>query len=133
MPMTLRLSESTSVLLAVNAELLEPVPQGLTRKILLGPMVWPETALMALPPNVIRSLLVLPAAPVEENTQEPGPSAGCVVVTLAVLVKVYCALGELLTCSKVAQSISGCPSVLPTTWIPTKASCVVLVPLSTDW
>src|SRR5450756_2616024 len=114
MPMTLRLSETTSVLLAVKAELLEPVPQGLTRKTLVGPMVWPESAVMALPLKLIRSVLLLPAAPVEENTHDPGPSAGCTVDTLAVLVKVYCVLGVLLTCSKVAQSISGCDSVLPT-------------------
>src|SRR5438552_3392342 len=103
-----------SVLLAVKAALLPAVPQGLTRNRLLGPMVSPELAVMVLPLAVLRSALLPPAAPVYENTHEPGPSAGWVVVTLDVLVKVYCALGVLLTCSKVAHSISGCCSVLPT-------------------
>src|SRR5258708_37101820 len=73
MPSTLPLIETISVLLGVNCELLALVPQGLTRKTLLGPMVWPDLAVSVVPLKVIRSLLLLPAAPVDENTQAPGP------------------------------------------------------------
>src|SRR3981081_1835122 len=88
---------------------------------------------MVFPLLLMRSVLGLPAAPVDENTQVPGPSAGWVVVMLEVLVKVYCALGVLLTCSKVAHSISGCACVAPTICIPTSSSWAFLVPFWTDW
>src|SRR5258707_26924 len=104
--MTFLLSETISVLLAVNWRAPEAVAPGLSRTPALGPMVWPEAAVRVVPLGVIRRLLGLAgAAPVEENTQPPGPSAGCVPTPFDV-VNVYCGLGVLLTCSNVAHSIS---------------------------
>src|SRR5262249_3236368 len=106
--MTFLLSETISVLLAVNCALSGAVPQGLTRTTSLGPIVGRVRAVMAVPLCVIRMLLGLAAAaPIDESSQPPGPSAGCVPTPFAVVVNVYCGLGLLLTCSNVAHSISG--------------------------
>src|ERR1051326_2063783 len=107
MAMTFWLIETISVLLAVDWKLLAAVPQGLTRTRSLGPMVWPGAALIVVPFGTSRRLLVPPAAPVEENNQPPGPSAGCVPLVPLVVTKVYCGLGVLFTCSNVAHNISG--------------------------
>src|SRR5262249_48971797 len=65
--------------------------QGLTRTTSLGPIVWPEIALSVVPFSVIRRLLGLAgAAPVDENNQPAGPSAGCVPTSFDVVMKVYC-------------------------------------------
>ena len=42
-------------------------------------------------------------------------------------------MGALSMCSKVAQTISECPFTLPTTCMPTKASCTSFVPFGVNF
>src|ERR1700723_2012763 len=60
----------------------------------------------------------------ELNSHGPDVSWAIVFNPLVELY-LYSAIGALLMCSKVAHIISGCPAVLPTTCIPTKANFAV--------